>query len=74
VTSVRKLDFADSSVVSVETVRNVAQNVRRIAFVGLLMALLVAGAAATKPPPPVIYCIVGVSHLHATESTGTNLK
>jgi len=30
---------------------------------------LVAGAAPTKPPPPVIYCEVGVSHLHVTEST-----
>ena len=34
--------------------------------------VLVAGAAATKPPPPpVIYCEVGVSHLHVTESTPT---
>jgi len=36
--------------------------------------VVVAGAAATKLPPPVIYCEVGVSHLHVTESTGTDLK
>ena len=35
---------------------------------------LVAGAPATKPLPPVIYCEVGVSRLHVTESTGTYLK
>ena len=37
--------------------------------------VVVAGAAATKPPPPpVIYCEVGVRHLHVTESSGTDLK
>ena len=30
---------------------------------------VVVGAAATKSPPPVIYCEVGVSQLHVTEST-----